>query len=246
MFKRTAITFLAIICASMAWAQAAGYKDVGAEEFKKIAEAPKGMLLDTRTKAEFSRSHIAGAQLIDMQDPALAEKLLALPKDIPLYLYCLSGARSRSVAAFLSQNGYAQVYNLQRGLISWNSAGYTLHTPAAQQQAAEKPKHPAQTYSMAQYVQLVSGAPLVFIDFFAQWCAPCMQMMPMIEQLEAEYKGRVEIVKINADYNQALLRELKIQGIPMLYLYKNGEKVYEKSGKAEKPELIKLFDGNLR
>ncbi|MDE2466394.1 MAG: thioredoxin [Alphaproteobacteria bacterium] len=65
----------------------------------------------------------------------------------------------------------------------------------------------------------------VIVDFWAPWCGPCKQLTPMLEKLVAEAKGAVRLVKVNVDENQEIARQLRIQSIPTVYAFRNGQPV---------------------
>ena len=70
---------------------------------------------------------------------------------------------------------------------------------------------------------------LVLVDFWAEWCNPCKLMMPVLEQLENEV-ALLSVVKVNGDTEVDLMTEFKIQGIPTMLLYKDGELVWSLTG----------------
>jgi putative thioredoxin len=65
----------------------------------------------------------------------------------------------------------------------------------------------------------------VIVDFWAPWCGPCKQLGPMLEKLVNEAKGAVRLVKVNIDENQEIARQLRIQSIPTVYAFRNGQPV---------------------
>ena len=65
----------------------------------------------------------------------------------------------------------------------------------------------------------------VIVDFWAPWCGPCKQLGPALEKAVAEANGAVKLVKVNIDENQEIARQLRIQSIPTVYAFKNGQPV---------------------
>ncbi len=85
----------------------------------------------------------------------------------------------------------------------------------------------------------------VVVDFWAEWCGPCKQIGPALEELSEELEGKVKIVKVNVDENMSTANALGIRGIPALFLYKNGEVVSNKTGAAPKAALQSWIEGAL-
>ncbi len=83
----------------------------------------------------------------------------------------------------------------------------------------------------------------VVVDFWAEWCGPCKQIGPALEELSDEYAGKVKIAKLNVDENPNMPAQLGIRGIPALFLYKDGEVVSNKTGAAPKSALQSWIDG---
>ena len=65
----------------------------------------------------------------------------------------------------------------------------------------------------------------VLVDFWAAWCGPCKQLTPLLEKLVRAANGAVRLVKINVDENPQIAQQLRIQSIPTVYAFKNGQPV---------------------
>ncbi len=85
----------------------------------------------------------------------------------------------------------------------------------------------------------------VLVDFFADWCGPCRQMLPVADELSQEMAAQVKIVKLNVDEAENTAEKYEIQSIPTMILFKNGEKAAEHHGACTKPELVSWIQSNL-
>lgn len=95
--------------------------------------------------------------------------------------------------------------------------------------------------------EVISSGQLVFVDFWATWCRPCMMMGPIIDELAAEYEGRAIIAKINVDdagVNDICAR-FGITNIPNMKLFKNGVEVGNVVGAVPKNTVKTVIDRNL-
>jgi thioredoxin len=92
--------------------------------------------------------------------------------------------------------------------------------------------------------RFIESGKTVFVDFYAPWCGPCRTMMPIVDELKTKYHKQITVIKVNVDTSKKLVKEMKIQGVPYLALYKNGELVYSKNGAVTRNELsMPLRDG---
>jgi len=85
--------------------------------------------------------------------------------------------------------------------------------------------------------EVVNSDVPVVVDFWAEWCGPCKQIGPALEELSEEYAGKIKIAKVNVDENPASPSQLGVRGIPALFLFKDGQVVSNKTGAAPKAAL---------
>lgn len=85
----------------------------------------------------------------------------------------------------------------------------------------------------------------VLVDFWAPWCGPCKMLMPIVEDIAAEYAGRVKFVKVNVDEAPEIAAKYGVRGIPTLILLKQGAVEATKVGALTKAQLAEFIDANL-
>ncbi len=89
---------------------------------------------------------------------------------------------------------------------------------------------------------LQSKEPVV-VDFWAEWCGPCRQVAPVLEEVAGELAGKVKIVKLNVDESPNTASKYGIQSIPTLMIFKNGEMTARQIGAAPKAKIVQWING---
>ena len=85
----------------------------------------------------------------------------------------------------------------------------------------------------------------VLVDYWAEWCGPCKVIAPVLEEIAAEYDGKIKVCKLDIDANEATPPKYGIRGIPTLMLFKNGTVEATKVGALSKSQLTAFLDSNI-
>jgi thioredoxin len=194
---------------------------------KKINETSKPQILDVRTPEEFTSEHIDKAVNINWLANDFVANTEKLDKSKPVFVYCKSGGRSAKASAKLEELGFKKIYELQGGILKWNAAG--LSTPSDK----------IIGMTSEQYAKLLNTDKKVLIDFNAKWCAPCKKMSPYLDKMQKDMADKVVIIRLDADENKTLMKEMKIDELPTLLLYENKEIKWKHSGFISEKDLKK-------
>ena len=206
-------------------------EDVSVTEFQALVAQNNGIILDVRTPDEVAQGHIAGASILNIYDEDFERKLNLMQKNKPVYVYCRSGGRSSRAAQIMGENGFSEVYNLEGGMGAWNRA----NLPTLKPHAESVKKAPG--ISLADFKKELRNNDRVLTDFQTEWCAPCKQMAPIIDELEDEVSDRARILRIDVDASPELAKAYTIEGVPVFILFENGKETWRHSGVISKEAL---------
>jgi thioredoxin len=205
-----------------------GSNNLQATDFaQKIKELPGAPVVDVRTPEEFAKGHLPNAKNIDWNGNDFNAQISQLDKSKLIFVYCLSGGRSGQAAKQMHENGFTQVYELSGGIMKWRAANLP-----------ETNSNASVGMSKQQFDDLLNTDKSVLVDFYADWCGPCKKMKPYLEEIASDMKDKVMVVRINADDNQGLCKELKIDALPVLQLYKNKTLSWNYSGFIGKDSVV--------
>jgi thioredoxin len=203
-------------------------KDIDPKTFsEKIAATPSAQIIDVRTPQEFAAGHLDNALNIDWLGNDFEANVQKLDKTKPVFVYCKTSNRSPKAAEKLEELGFTTIYNMQGGLLKWDAEGLS------------KPTDRIIGVCSQEYAELLNTDKKVLVDFYADWCAPCKKMSPYLLKMQKELGDKVVIIRLNADENPTLIKEMKILELPTLILYENKEIKWKHSGFISEEDLKK-------
>ena len=203
---------------------------LSADEFEKGITNIETQILDVRTTTEFNGGHINNALLADWNDAKEFERRISfIDKKKPVYVYCLSGGRSRSAAAAMRKNGFTNVIELKGGMNAWKTSNKIVIG-----------KSNAKQMTVEEYNKAIANK-VVLVDFGATWCAPCRLMQPILASLQKKYSNKFSLLKVDAGNDEVLIKLNNVTALPVFIIYKNGKQVWRKEGVVTEEELSNII-----
>ncbi|MBC7524287.1 MAG: thioredoxin fold domain-containing protein [Flavobacterium sp.] len=201
---------------------------IDAKEFaEKLKTSINPQILDVRTPTEFAIEHIENASNINWNGDNFDATVQKLDKTKPVFIYCKVVGRSKLASEKLGTLGFTKIYDLKGGIMKWNASGFG------------KPSDKIIGMCPQEFGDLLKTDKKIIINFYAKWCEPCKIMEPYILKLQTEMKGKITIVRLDADENKTLLESLKIDGLPVILIYENAKEVWRNIGFLSEDEFKK-------
>ena len=192
---------------------------------EKIKATPNAQILDVRTPEEFASQHIDNAVNVNWKAENFIENSKKFNKQNPVFVYCLSGGRSKQAANKLSELGFSKIYDLEGGILKWNAA------------QMNSPSDKIIGICPQEYQDLLKTDKKVLVNFYAEWCAPCKKMTPYILKMQEELKDKIVIIRLDADKNKTIVGSLKLDGLPVVILYEKGKEIWRNIGYISEEDL---------
>ncbi len=198
------------------------------QEFEKAIRQKDIQVLDVRTPGEYQSGHLPNAFLADWTNRReFTERVAALDKSKPVYVYCLSGGRSDAATNWLNKNGFA-AQSLSGGINAWKKEDKPLETVT-----------PVKQISLEEYLASIPPDKTVLVDISAPWCPPCKKMEPVLQALVKEHGTAFTLLKFDGGAQTELSKALQIEAFPTFILYKKGKPVWRKEGIVDIKEFVK-------
>lgn len=93
--------------------------------------------------------------------------------------------------------------------------------------------------------EIINGDTPVLVDFYADWCAPCRMMAPILQQLKQEMGDALNIIKIDTERNPDVAIRYQVRGIPNLILFNKGDLIWQQAGVVQMPQLKQIIEQKL-
>jgi rhodanese-related sulfurtransferase len=194
----------------------------------------KAQILDARGNDEFLQNHIKGAVNVDQKAATYQQVLDGLDKDKPTFVYSIANGRSSVLSAKLRDKGFKAVYELPGGLANWVGSGYPIISTTKK----------GVSLSLAQYEALTGSADLVLVDFGSKYCGACKRLVPVLDSLKGKTGFAAKVISIEQYDNTALAKQLKINVLPTLVLYRGKKEVWKKSGFSSTVQIEQAVNSN--
>ncbi len=175
-------------------------------------------LIDARSPEEFALNHLNGSINIDTKTPGHKGRIAALHATRPVFIYAINETRSLELASILQKKGFPQVYILKGGIGGWIGNGKQLYSSTNN------------TFSQSDLDNLLLLNKTVLVDLHIRYCPVCKKLQPIVDSLSLEFGDALKVIRIDVYDNPAIAGNFKINSVPALIAYDNGQVIYRKAG----------------
>ena len=197
---------------------------------KQFIPEKNAVIIDVRTPEEFNKGHLRNSLNVNWFDENFDKNLKIFNKDLPVFVYCLSGGRSSKANEKIQSLGFKNVYELDGGILEWRKNKLP---------EALLNNNYENSLTVDDFNVFIETEKIVLVDYYANWCAPCKIMEPYLDEISNEYSENLNLVRINYDNNLPLVRSLKVYGLPVLQIYKDKNLLWSHVGFIEKSSVVK-------
>ncbi|KDN55904.1 thioredoxin domain-containing protein [Flavobacterium seoulense] len=187
--------------------------------YSKIQNEKQPQIIDARGPEEFALNHINGAVNFNLESKDYAQRIAALDKSKPVFIYSIGAGRSVWLANDLLKKGFKEAYSLQGGIANWIGSGKPFYVNSKSKLTLEE------------YKKVIADNDAVLVDIGSKYCGACKKVKPILETIRTEHGSNLKIVEIDLEENPQVIADLKsIHVFPTLILYQNGKIVFKKEG----------------
>jgi len=198
--------------------------------YEQLKTIDKPQLLDLRNDADFGVGHIKKAVNFDYNSDGFESFILEnFDQNQPLFIYCYAGIRSSQAKTYISELGFKNVIELEKGFTNWTASS----KPYVSSQVFTKP---IAAFTTKDFEREIKTTEILLVDFYADWCGPCKKMKPILQKIAREHPN-VTLLQVDADKSEDIVNAYKVNEIPTLILFKNGRQNWRDSGIKTEREL---------
>ncbi len=196
-------------------------------------------VVDLRSPEDYLEAHLPGAVNIDLNSPTFEKELAGLNPELPIYLYCANGLSSAEAIKKMAKKPFPKIYDVTGGYGAWSGAGKKL----SQVDRVARPE----PVTRSEYDAMIKKAEFILLQFSPSSVDPMVlkRMEAMVFGVAKRKGGEMEFKKYNYSDQVSLARDLKVNNLPTLILYKQGIEVWRYEGMPEKSEIESAIEKNL-
>ena len=175
-------------------------------------------IIDTRLPEEYAINHLINAININALQKDYQDRINKLDKTKPVFTYAIGNGRSAELAKELIAKGFSQVYVLNGGIGGWIGNGKPIWTSSKD------------NFTLNDFKSIIASNKLVLLDLHTRYCPGCRKVQPVVDSVSKEYGAALKIVKVDVYDNPKIAGNFKVNAIPTLIVYNNGNIIWQHTG----------------